>query len=288
MPGTKPSRYCRALPYAGAALGFAAVLVATHRYGPGVSHDSVAYLHASRSLLEGRGFEYFGYPGPYIQWPPLFPTLLAAAGLFGADPAAASRWLNAAAHAAIIAYGGILLGRRLQHRACAIVGVLLLVFSAPLIEVSKYVWTETIFILLFLAFFDAFERYRATRRPALLVWAALFSALAWLDRYLGVTVVMTATIFLLLEKRAFLERFKNTLLYGVVSSAPMLVWMGRNYLVSGTLAGVRVPSPYTLSVNLKLTAAAFATWIPSAHRVWAASLLTATLPAITVSAAPLL
>lgn len=258
------------------------MLLATYRYGPGISHDSVAYLYASRSLLAGRGFEYFGYPSPYIQWPPLFPTLLAAAGRLGVDPVEASRWLNAVGLAAIIAYGGILLGRRLRHRVSLITAVILLVFAAPLIEISKYVWTETLFVLLFFAFYDAFERFRASRRTAPLVWAGLFTALAWLDRYLGVTVLMTAVLFLILERRPILERFKNSLVYAAISCTPMLMWMVRNYSVSGTLAGVRVPSPYTLADNLKLTATAFATWIPSG-RLWAASLITVMIPAITMA-----
>ena len=284
MPEPKPRRFARAVALAAAALGFAAVVLATRRYGPGVSHDSVAYLHASSSLLAGNGFEYFGYRGtPYIQWPPLFPALLAAAGCLGADPVAASRWLNAAAFAAIAGYGGLLLGSSLKHRTCVVAGISLLLFAAPLIEISQYVWTETIFVLLLLASFDAYQRFGRERRTALLAWAAVFAALAWLDRYLGITLVITEAVLLALDKRRLAERLRNVVLYGAIASAPMLIWMGRNYLVSGTLAGVRVPSAFSLSENLKLTAAAFATWLPAGSRAWLGA-VTVLVPAITVGA----
>jgi hypothetical protein len=280
VPRIGLSRYARILSIVGGVVGLATVLTATHRYGPGISHDSVAYLHAARSLLDGRGFEYFGYPSPYIQWPPLFPILLAAAGLLGANPASASRWLNAVGFAAIIVYGGTLLGQRLLNRLSLAVGVVLLVFAAPLIEISRYIWTETLFVLLFLGFFDTIQRYLANRRTALLLWAGLFSALAWLERYLGITVVITTVVLLIVERRPILERFKNAVLYGAVSCAPMLLWMARNYWVSGTPAGVRVRSLYTLSDNLKLLQAAFATWLPSG-RLWALSAITMLVIALT-------
>ena len=54
------------------------ILLSTSKFGPGISADSVAYMHAAKSLAEGKGFEYFGFNAPFIQWPPLFSSLLAS------------------------------------------------------------------------------------------------------------------------------------------------------------------------------------------------------------------
>lgn len=255
------------LSVAGACVGFAAVLWATGRYGPGISHDSVAYLFAAKSLLAGHGLEYFGYPSPYLQWPPLFPALLAMAGLFGMDAVTAARWLNAFSLAGIILYGGLLLSRLMHHRASALVGISLLVFSAPLIRVSKYVWTEPSFILLFLCFLDAFERYLRVQRRLFLVLASIALSLCWMDRYIGVAVVMTGGLFLLWEgRRPLLRRCQDLLLYAAITVPPIALWMVRNYLLSGTTMGMRRPSTDPLAANIRLTLDSFAAWLrPDPH-----------------------
>ena len=57
-------------------LGCALVLVATSRYGIGLSADSVTYLAAAQNIVDGRGYVNFD-GAPVLAFPPLFSTLIA-------------------------------------------------------------------------------------------------------------------------------------------------------------------------------------------------------------------
>ncbi|MGE5614719.1 MAG: hypothetical protein ACM3XR_09960 [Bacillota bacterium] len=242
---------------AGMALVFASAML----YGPGISHDSVAYMHASKSLLQGNGFEYFGYPSPFIQWPPLLPLLLAGAGFLGIEPADASVWINAIAHGMIIFFSGAYFFSRLKSKLSAAFGTLLLVFSAPLLMVSRFIWTETLFVLFYLLFFINLEKYYNGGNVKHLVLAGIFSALACLDRYAGVTIIFAASLVLILRKCKPAKIFRDIVFYGAVSASPLAAWIARNYLVSSTLMGVRLPSEYSVGVNIKRIISSIYTWI---------------------------
>ena len=98
-------------------LGVIIILVNTSKLGPGISHDSVAYIYAAKSLLNGDGYAYFGYTSPFIQWPPLFPTILAAANGIGMDVLTASRIINAIVFGWIIFFSGLWLLKNIRNKS---------------------------------------------------------------------------------------------------------------------------------------------------------------------------
>ena len=63
-----------------AALGGALVLGREFTYGVTLGTDSASFVAAARSLLAGGSLLDFA-GRPYVDWPPLYPLLLAAAGL---------------------------------------------------------------------------------------------------------------------------------------------------------------------------------------------------------------
>jgi hypothetical protein len=243
-------------------LGAAAVLASVSLYGPGLTHDSAAYMYAAESLLKGEGFQYFGYPSPFIQWPPLYPLLLAAGWAIGLSPLPFSGAVNAVAHGLIIFIAGRWLFSNLKNKYLAAMIIAGLVFSLPLIQVSRYLWTETLFVLFTLAAYLQLGKYLEKRALRCLISAGVFSALACLDRYMGVTLVITAALFLFFRKNSgFLKRVADTAVYGLISSVPVLIWTARNYIVSGTFVGVRIPSEYPLKLNVLRTAQSIYAWI---------------------------
>lgn len=57
-----------------AAAGAGLVLYSNHRFGVGLTHDSIHYIAAARNLVAGRGL--VGFDGTsYVDFPPLFPLL---------------------------------------------------------------------------------------------------------------------------------------------------------------------------------------------------------------------
>jgi len=128
-----------------AVLALAGYLYATGTGLAGTS-DSYHYLYAAHTLRQ-KGQLLMPDGSPFRAWPPLFPLVLA--GLGGPGPV---RWLNGlallGALAAWSAVGYWLLpGRRAR------VLPLLLALGAPALVVSKFVWSEPLFNLLWAGYF---------------------------------------------------------------------------------------------------------------------------------------
>lgn len=238
-----------------------AVVVSGAKYGPGTTHDSAAYMYAAQSVRSGEGFQYFGYPSPFIQWPPLYPLLLALGELAGLSSRLSSTIINSLAFALTVFIAGKWMLHTFRNVILSIGGTLLLLLSVPLLQVSGYLWTEILFVLFFLLLYINLERFFRYGNYGSLALAALFSALACIDRYAGVTIVATACLCLLFSKKGILNGIMNAAFYGVISSIPMGAWIVRNYTVSGTLLGVRLPSTYTLRQNIKRTLESIYTWV---------------------------
>lgn len=220
------------------ALGVALVFLCTSRYGVGLSPDSANYLSAARSLLSGTGFRYSD-GGIYTHWPPLFPALLAGFGLVGIEPQTAARFLNAFAFGAIVFVSGRLFLRCTTSNAFAILGTLSIVLSAPLLTISAMALSEPVFILLAALFVLYMGAFLHTRRWTLLWVVSILAALACLQRYAGVTLIMTGCILLALctTGASLWERMKYLVSFGAISSTPLAVWIVRNRMVAGETAG---------------------------------------------------
>jgi hypothetical protein len=76
-----------------------------------------------------------------------------------------------------------------------------------------------------------------------------------------VTIVAAACLFLLFAKKGILNGILNAAFYGAISAIPMGTWVIRNYIVSGTLLGVRLPSSFTLRQNIRRTLDSIYTWV---------------------------
>jgi len=249
------------VPAAASIFAIMLILLGTSKFGPGISADSVAYMHAAKSLAEGKGFEYFGFNAPFIQWPPLFSSLLALAELFGVGIWAAANYLNAIILGLIIFISGIWLSRSVKNVVFVLWGLGAMVFSVPLLYVSRYVWSEPLFILLLLLFIIEMEKYLKTQKLSFLLLSAVFAALACMTRYIGVVIILTGAVVILLQKRRFVNRFCSILLFGFISGLPLGIWAIRNYILSRTLFGARTPSMYTLKQNIVLTVKTLLSWV---------------------------
>ena len=222
--------------------------------------DSVNYISVADNLLAGEGFRQFNGL-LYRDWPPLYPLLLAAPGLVGFDPYPWAGWLNALAFAVTIFVVGQGLRRLLTSRSLLLGGCLAAALAYPLTRQAAFALTETIFILFTLLALLAAERFLNTERRSALLWAALFTALACLTRYLGLTLVVAIVLLLVLQTGVPLrQRAQRIALYAILSLAPIGLWMLRNYLLFGGLTGRRSYDVVTLSESLTQTGAALSDW----------------------------
>ena len=215
------------------ALGVASVLAQQLTYGLGLYWDSIEYIAVARNLLAAEGFTSYN-GGHYSMWPPLYPLLLAAASLGLFDPLEVAGPLNAALFGLTIFALGRYLRQRLASRmlwvwACAAVAL-----SVSLSEIASYAMSSSLFVLLATLALICTDRFLSEGRTSSLAWAALFSALAWQTRYIGLAVLVVAGLALLLQKGApWPQRARRVACFSLIAAAPMGLWLLSRYWLMG-------------------------------------------------------
>jgi hypothetical protein len=221
------------------ALGLAFILIATSKYGAGVSSDAARNLSTADSLLQGKGFvDMVG--APLILWPPLYPVLLAALSKLTLLSTFQVAWyLNVLLYAVNIWLAGWLLYVIFPGKPFyAVIGALIILLSRSNIRIHANVASEPLFETLMLLFFFAaavYSRHASSRA----LWAmCLLAALASLQRYLGVVLIGVAVAVVFRKQRA--PGMWRAFLPLVVSILPLAIWIGfHNLPSSGTLFGPR-------------------------------------------------
>lgn len=222
-----------------AALGGALVLARQATYGVSVSFDSINYLAVAERLLEGRGFRNYDW-SPYAQQPPLYPLLLAAASLGVFEPIQVAGMLNAALFAATILVAGCYLRRRVGSGWLACWGAGAIALSLPLGDLGSWALSETAFILFATLALIRTDDFLEEGRNASLIGAAVFCALAWQTRYIGVVVTAVVAAALWFGSDSGLrDRVRRSGLVAAASAVPMGWWTVRNHFAVGGLTGDR-------------------------------------------------
>ena len=248
-------------PPAAALAGLILVLFATGPGGPGVSSDVAAYFSVAENLADGEGFvQYDG--SPYSSWPPLLPLILSLGPLFGGEPAGVARVFNALVFAAIVFVMSRWLMRHLQSRVLACWGGLATLFAYSIFKLSLHAWTEPVFVLLSLLFLLELFRVVEGKNDVSLIRLILIASLAWLSRYIGVTIVLTGGLVLLFVGKGKLDRrFLRAVGFGIFSSILPGLWILRNILLTGAPAGERSESSFGLLTCIKYSLKQFSWWV---------------------------
>jgi len=223
-------------------LGIVLVLINTSAYGPGISSDGMEYIAAADNLLRGKGFTNF-HGGPYVLWPPLYPIILAGMGwLTGLDVIFAGWILNAITFGAIIYLTGILLEICFPETLTwPILGTFISFLSMSYLTLASNIASDSLFIVMFLLFSIACQRYLVHSSRGALALLFLLAMLAPLQRLLGACIVAVGALVVLVKHRdRTWKAIGGAILFGLASSLPILVWViGRNYLQYGHLTGPR-------------------------------------------------
>ena len=248
-----------------AVLGGCLVLSRQVAYGVGLELDSAHYIGVAKKILVGEGFtEPFG-GGQYNGWAPLYPALLAAAGFLVFDPRDVAGPLNAAIFGLTIFVAGRWLRRRIQSQILVAWACLAVVLSIPLTRSASYAMSETTFILFATLSLIRIDGFLLGGKRTDLVWAAVFTALACLTRYLGVTLIAAVLPLLLLRSGVALgEKVKHCAAYTLISLIPVGLWVLRNTLLTGKPTGsqgLQGPSNDTLPEILSATLADLSRWV---------------------------
>ena len=215
--------------------------------GVGLSPDSAMFIRIAREIL-ANGFQFFG-SDLGVAHIPGYPLILAAAAFFThTAPLTAAVIVNTVSLVLIVLMF-MLDARRIGGISPWLSG-LLITFSLPLMSVFSMAWSEPVFILFTYAIFRRAVLPEQGWRSALLL--GLLTGFAFLIRYLGLALfpLVFLQLFLFSSPEAEARR-RNALVFLGTASLVMGSFLLRNFLVSGTLFGVRAPSRLSLLDNLK-------------------------------------
>ncbi|MFH1186065.1 MAG: hypothetical protein V1755_13665 [Chloroflexota bacterium] len=220
-------------------IGVAFILIATSKYGAGVSSDAARNLSTADSLLRGMGFvDMLG--SPLVLWPPLYPLLLAGLSILTTlDTFVVAWYLNVVLYGLNIWLAGWLLYSIFRATpSYAVAGALIVLLSRSMLRIHANVASEPLFETLMVVFLLSAAAYLrdASRRSLWVMCAA--AGLAALQRYLGVAFLAVAAIVIL--RREGRRGIVRGVLPWLAAGAPIAAWaMLHNLPISGTLFGPR-------------------------------------------------
>ncbi|MGH2628628.1 MAG: hypothetical protein ACRDHY_18480, partial [Anaerolineales bacterium] len=215
---------------ASAAVGFA---LYTTPHGAGISPDSVQYIAAAGSFLEGRGL-------PLELWAPLYPVVLAIGEVAGMGMLAWARLLNAALLGANLALAGAIIARHHpSSRLAPILGAGLLLISEDFVSIHAWIWTEP--LALFIGFLGLYwlDRIWGSPKATALIAPALFLGLGCLVRYASLPFVAAGLLGLLLlgRENPLRTRLTRAAVFGAGALLPTIGWLGYLLGHTGRVAG---------------------------------------------------
>lgn len=212
------------------------VFYAGYKWGPGLTYDSINYLYAGYSLHE-KGKLLRPFNTPYIEWPPLYPVLIAALNYLPGTLLQSVYFFQIMIAAITVGLAGKLVQHTVGNRLLQIVACLSIAFSTPLLLVNHFVWSESFFVLLVVVQIHLFIRY--TCQPDKYWWILLVinGMLLCLQRQVGILFVAGGACLLLMYPKmySFQKKCISSTLYGLLSLIPLLWWWKRNYQLKGLL-----------------------------------------------------
>ncbi|HWH75868.1 MAG TPA: phospholipid carrier-dependent glycosyltransferase [Candidatus Binatus sp.] len=225
------------LAIAGLVLAGCYLLWLATRWGIGLYTDSIVYVGTARSILAGAGVSYFDDVGrfaPVIQYPPLYPAIVAALSMTGLDALESARWLSIVCYGANALLVGYMVYYSSSSHSASLLAALLALTAFPMVYIHSQALTEPPFIFLILLGFVLLERYLNRPRRWLLYSCALCIGISCLVRYVGLAFVIAGGLAVLwLGDGNWLKRFVDTIKFGVISSLPLAAWLVRNSFSAG-------------------------------------------------------
>lgn len=219
--------------------GLCLAIYATTPFGAGVSGDAASNLSTAENLLRGKGFvDLFG--NPLVYWAPLYSIILAGLGIFTHKDIFFSGWyLNILLTGLNIYFSGRLLYLTFRSQPLfQYIGCLFVFLSVSSFRVHVNIASDPLYITFSLLFLIAAGRYMETSSKGALRAIIFYSALASLQRFVGVILIVTGSCLIAYQnwknwKVMILENLK----FGIPASLPLALWIIGHNLGYGVIGG---------------------------------------------------
>jgi hypothetical protein len=243
-------------------LGASATVVATSRYGIGLTPDSIVYLDGARSLADGDGYTREGTP--ITIFAPGYSAVLSLGDRLGLDVEDGARVLAALASAATTLLGFVLLRRHVRSAAVRAAGIVVIGCSGVLLGVFKEALSEHLFIVVVLLLLIVSEELVDRPRSVALLGAAVL--LGWAGfylRYAGIVLVPFVALVVLLAgwRLGWLAAVVRAAVIAMLALAAPLLWMNRNVDAGSDPLGGRHDASATPLTNVVRTVRTFGGWV---------------------------
>jgi hypothetical protein len=245
-----------------ATISFVATLLATMRWGIGLTPDSFVYLDGARSLAHGHGYVSDGQA--ITAFAPGYSAVLSLAEHVNISVSSFARVLAGLSFAVTVVLGYVLLRRHIRSRKITIAATVAIGCSGALLQTYREALSEHLFIIVVILFVLVAED--VLRRPRALVPSAMLVALTWAAfylRYAGLIFIPLAALFALIalwrtSKRRALLQPAIMLLAGVALPA---LWMRRNTNLGTGALGSRQDAAVGPFTNVARTSRELSTWL---------------------------
>lgn len=229
----------------------AMMLFFTTRYGLGLSPDSIAYLKGAEGLIMGRGTEYMS-----VQWPPLYPTMLAIIGkIVNKDLMLGARLLNTALFAInYLLIANLIINYIKLNKIAAYILAFLISLHEVLIFVGFYAWSETLVITAILADLIIIEKYinRKSKKIELIeILLILCATVAVFTRYIGVIVgVLNAIVVVAnVDIKNISKRFAKGFIQAIIPITLIIPWLKWHKAIDDNNATERGIQLHLIDIN---------------------------------------
>jgi hypothetical protein len=241
----------------------AGVLLATARFGMGMTPDSVVYVVGARNLAEGRGYTHLD-GGAIGSWPPGYSAILSFGERLGIDAVDFARPLSALAMVVTVGLAYVLLRRHVRSPGIRCAATIVVGCSAVLLEVYAKALSEHLFLPVVLAFVLVLEELQ--RRPADNRLLAAAIALAWAAfylRYAGIVTIAVGAFVVVVAgwRRTPGAAIARAAVFTVVAGSLPALWMLRNDRAGLDPLGPRAEASATLPGNVRRVANELSQWV---------------------------
>ncbi|MFA6260012.1 MAG: hypothetical protein WC760_00965 [Bacteroidia bacterium] len=203
---------------------------------PGVTHDSIFYFQGAEYLLKGQGYltKVFGIVKPAMHFPPMYPMLLAGLkGLTGMEFTTATLVLNGICWSVSIS-GLCLLFQRNQLSLIVSYGLALLcMLQHDVITMYYMAWSEALFITLMIWGMHLLLIFSKEGKLNSGLLAGVILGLATVTRYAGFVFVPFLFVYVWWTNESIKTKIRRIFIPLSTYLIPVLLWMIRNYTVSG-------------------------------------------------------